>query len=140
MKVKVKNWDKIKPRVHRVGAPPGLRAHWLLSELVLVGGGTFTKEYHLNYNFDLDNYRFSRYNKRTLVDEFIVIRSSKRCYRVMYYNADYEHFIYFSAENYRECAARMVKIYQIFKQLEFSYDKEKAAEIGGSAEFLTEKI
>ncbi len=43
----------------------------------------------------------------------------------MYYNADYDHFIYFSSENYRDCAARIVSIYQIFKSLEEAEERKK---------------
>lgn len=118
------NLENIKPREHRVGAPPGNTVHWLTFELYARGNG-FTKDYRLNYNYLIHNYRFSRYRARTMVDEFIVIRTSKRCFRVMYYNADYDHFIYFSAENYRDCAARMISIYQIFKSLEVAEERKK---------------
>ena len=118
------DFENIKPREHRVGAPPGNTVHWITFELY-ARGGTFTKDYRLNYNDLIHNYRFSRYRARTLIDEFIVIRTSKRCFRVMYYNADYEHFIYFSAENYRDCAARMISIYQIFKSLEEAEERQK---------------
>ena len=98
----------------RVGAPPGLTVHWLISELA----GEFTRAYKLSYNIKNHNYHFARYNKRTLIDEFIIIRTSKRCYRVMYFNEDFKHFQYFSANNYRECASRMISIYNVFKQIE----------------------
>ena len=114
----------IKPRAHRVGAPPGNTVHWITFELYARGNG-FTKDYRLSYNDAFHNYRYTRYRARTLIDEFIVIRTSKRCFRVMYYNADYDHFIYFSAENYRDCAARMISIYHIFKSLEENEKKKK---------------
>lgn len=98
----------------RPGAPPGLTVHWLAMEL----GGEFTKVYCLSYNNKFHHYHYSRYRKRTLIDEFIVIRTSKRCYRVMYFNEDFKHFQYFSARNYRECAAKMINIYFVFKRLE----------------------
>lgn len=98
----------------RVGAPPGLTVHWLISELA----GDFTRAYKLSYNEKKHNYHFARYRKRTMFDEFIVVRTSKRCYRVMYFNEDFKHFQYFSASNYRECAARMISIFNVFKQIE----------------------
>lgn len=98
----------------RVGAPPGLTVHWLISELA----GDFTRAYKLSYNIKNHNYHFARFNKRTLIDEFIVIRTSKRCYRVMYFNDEFKHFQYFSAQNYRDCAAQMISIFNVFKQIE----------------------
>lgn len=100
----------------RVGAPPGLTVHWLIFELA--EDISFTRDYKLSYNRRHHNYHFSRYRKRTVIDEFIVVRTSKRCYRVMYFNADYNHFQYFSAENYKTCAEGMIAIYKIFKKIE----------------------
>lgn len=97
-----------------VGAPPGLTVHWLAYELT----GEFTKAYRLSFNRKFHHYHYARYRKRTLIDEFIVIRTSLRCYRVMYYNNDFKHFQYFSAENYKDCAAKMISIYLIFKGVE----------------------
>lgn len=98
----------------RRGAPPGLTVHWLAMEL----GGEFTKVYRLSFKQSSHHYHYSRHRKRTLIDEFIVIRTSKRCYRVVYFNQDFKHFQYFSARNYRECAEKMLKIYSVFKRIE----------------------
>ena len=106
-----------KHHLHRVGSPPGLTVHWLHMEL----NGDFTKTYYLSYNRKHHNYRYARYRKRTLIDEFLVVRTSKRCYRVIYFNEDFKFFQYFSCENYRECASKMKEIYEIFKMVE---DKE----------------
>jgi hypothetical protein len=105
-----------KPRAHRVGAPPGLTVHWLIFELA--EDDNFTRKYKLSYNKKYHHYRFARYRKRTMIDEFVVIRTSKRCYRVSYFNEDYKHFQYFSAENYRDCAKQMVEIFHVFYRLE----------------------
>lgn len=88
--------------------------HWLSDELI----GEFGRAYHRSYNYRFHNYRFSRYNKRTLIDEFLVVRTSKRCYRVIYYNEQFQFFRYFSASNYKECADKMRAIYNVFKRLE----------------------
>lgn len=116
MQYRLSNFSLARPRV---GAPPGLTVHWLISALA----GDFTRAYKLSNNIKHHNYKFARYNKRTLIDEFIVIRTSKRCYRVMYFNENFQHFQYFSASNYRECADKMISIYNVFKQIE---KKEKA--------------
>lgn len=99
---------------HRVGAPRGLRVHWLHYEL----SADFTLHYHLNFTRKFHNYRYARFRKRTLIDEFIVIRSSKKCYRVMYFNNDFKFFKYFSARNYRTCAEKMENIFKTFKAME----------------------
>ena len=105
----------------RVGAPPGLTVHWLNMELL----GEFTKVYRLSYNRRFHHYRYVRYRKKSVVDEFIIIRTSKRCYRVMYYNDDYKYFQYFSSRNYSDCAKRIKEIYRIFKRLEISAENKK---------------
>lgn len=103
-----------KHHIHRVGAPPGGFVHWLHLELV----GDFTRAYKLSLNRRHHNYRYSRFRKRTLIDEFLVVRTSKRCYRVIYYNDDFKYFQYFSCENYRLCALKMKEIFEIFKRVE----------------------
>ncbi len=114
-----------KHNYRKVGAPPGLTVHWLADEL----SGEFSINYRLSFNRKYHNYHYARYRKRTLIDEFIVIRTSKRCYRVSYFNADFKHFQYFSAENYRDCAAQMIAIFKVFQQLERAQEaKEKTAE------------
>ncbi len=111
--------------VRGVGAPLGLTVHWLADEL----RGEFSINYRLSYNKKYHNYHYARYRKRMLIDEFIVVRTSKRCYRVIYFNNDYKHFQYFSAENYRDCAVQMIAIFKVFQQLEQSQKtKEKTAE------------
>lgn len=80
--------------------------------------GDFSRAYHIDYNYRYHNYRYSRYRKRTLIDEFIVVRTSKKCYRVCYYNADYKHFQYFSARTCGECADKMRAIYNVFNRIE----------------------
>lgn len=104
-----------------VGAPPGLTVHWLVDELT----GEFTRNYKLSYNRKYHHYRFARYRKRTLIDEFIVIRTSKRCYRVSYFNEDFKHFQYFSAENYKDCARQMKEIFYVFFRLEKSRERQE---------------
>lgn len=105
----------------KAGAPKGGRVHWLQFEL----SGDFSRAYHLEYNYKYHNYHYARYRKRTLIDEFIVVRTSRKCYRVSYYNADYKHFQYFSARTCGECADKMIAIFYVFKRLE---QAEKAKE------------
>ena len=114
----------------KVGAPPGLTVHWLMWELV----GEFTKSYQLSYNRKFHHYRFYRLRKRTLIDEFLIVRTSKRCYRVIYFNEDYKHFQYFSAKNYRECADRIRAIFRAIQLAELAAENstKKAPTEGGN--------
>lgn len=105
----------------RVGAPPGLFVHWLNLELV----GEFTAAYKLTFSQRHHNYRYARYKKKTLTDEFLIVRTSKRCYRVIYFNNDFKYFRYFSFKNYRSCARSMKEIYYIFRHLEEAREAEK---------------
>ncbi len=97
-----------------VGAPPGLTMHWLQYELPV----EFKKNYRVTYNQRYHHYRYARYKKRTLIDEFIVVRTSKKCYRVVYFNNDYLYFKYFSSRNYRDCARIMNNVFKTFKEIE----------------------
>jgi hypothetical protein len=100
----------------RVGAPKGGRVHWLVWAL----RGHFLKDYQCDYNYLYHNYRFVRYAEnrvRYVVDEFLVIRTSKRCWRVMYWNNHKMEFIYFNASTYRECASKILDIYSKHKEL-----------------------
>ncbi len=115
----------------KAGSPKGYYVHWLAWELCV----EFRKAYKLTHHDKFHNYHYTRYRKKTLIDEFIVIRTSKRCYRVMYFNADYNHFQYFSARNCGECADKMTAIYHIFKRME---EAEKAPKSKKTAEKSTE--
>lgn len=101
------------------GAPPGGTVYWLAFEL----SGEFLRAYKMDYAPHKHNYRFVRYNKRTVIDEFLVVRTSKKCYRVIYFNAEHEYYLYFSARNYKACAKRMIDIYHIFKRLEIAAEQ-----------------
>lgn len=103
-----------------VGSPPGYYVFWLLEALK----GEFMLKYEYTNCRCKHNYRFARYRKRTLIDEFIIIRTSKKCYRVMYFNADYNYFTYFTESNYTSCSEHMKKIYFIFKALEQKFDEK----------------
>lgn len=91
----------------RVGAPPGGRVHWLLLHLPR----EFCRAYILRYDYLYHNYHFTRYAKRSIVDEFIVIRTSRRCFRVMFFSWRYNYFEYFSEPTSRRCAEHMNRVF-----------------------------
>lgn len=107
----------MKKRAARVGAPYGGRVHNLLYEL----SGEFIKDYELYYNYFFKKYFFCRrdgYLFKNLIDCFTVIRTSRKCYRVMYVNVNYNYFCYFSARYPKQAAEKMKRIYQIIKEIE----------------------
>lgn len=120
-KLTKENEDIPKNYHHTVGAPPGKFVFWIYEVLPLEFKSVYTCTTHDSQH----NYRFARYRKRSLVDEFLIVRTSLRCYRVIYYNNDFEFFRYFSAENYRECVTTMVEIFHIFQMLESRVDTIK---------------
>lgn len=86
------------------------RVHWLLFELSL----GFKGYYKLLYDYDRHSYCFyhNYFSGRSsrLKEVFIVIRTSKRCYRLMYYDNVRNSFFYESFKSARQCAQFMVRI------------------------------
>lgn len=100
---------------NRTGAPFGGRVHFLLDELT----GEFLKQYDVEYNYNFKNYLFYRrtgYLDRTLIDLFIVVRTSKKNYRVNYCNVKHLYFCTFCGD-FRDVAQKMKNIYKTFKRL-----------------------
>lgn len=85
------------------------RVHWLLHNL----SRDFKGAYRLCYNYASHNYMFYRMSGRKLYDIFIVQRTSKRCFRVMYCNTETEEFQYFSCWKSSHTAKRMWYIYKL---------------------------
>lgn len=95
-----------------MGAPIGGRVHWFIWNL-----SPITKKlYRLSYDYDYHNYRLARFRRRTLIDEFVIIRTSRRCFRVMYFNAENNYFEYFSAQTSKQAAEMVDK--KINRQIE----------------------
>lgn len=98
----------------KIGAPEGGRVHWLLWHL----SQQFKKTYRLRFDYEYHNYHFTRYEKQTPIDEFIVIRTSRRCFRCMYYNFGYDYFEYFSEATSKDMAAHMERLFEKIKRSE----------------------
>ena len=93
--------------MRKVGASPGGRVHWLLWCLP----GYFKNSYQLYYDYTYHKYLFYRMNGRQLYDLFTVIRTSKRCFRVMYCNPSNNVMEYFSCRTSNQCAIYMCDIF-----------------------------
>lgn len=91
----------------RVGAPPGGRVHWFIYNLPVC----VKRAYEIKFDYEYHNYYLIRYRKRVLRDCFTVIRTSRRCWRCTYYNADYDYFEYFSSMTSSDLARKIERVY-----------------------------
>lgn len=91
-----------------MSAPCGGRVHWLLWNLK----PDFKKAYECIYNYAIHRYTFVRRDRKGINEIFIVVRTSKRCFRVMYANLETRSIEYFSCQKSSHVALRMWLIYQ----------------------------
>lgn len=82
------------------------RVHWLLWNL----SSDFKGRYVLKFDYRFHNYFFYRYNTHSfkIGISYHVIRTSKRCFRLMYYNNGVSR--YFSFKTSKACALMMMKL------------------------------
>lgn len=88
-----------------------LRCHWLMLSLV----PEFARAYQCEYNYAYHNYLFYRMFGRKIYDLFVVVRTSRRCFRVMYYNSRNVTFQYFSCYRSESVCRRMYTLYLLDK-------------------------
>ena len=100
----------------KIGAPKGGRVHWLLWEL----NKEFKSKYLCSYDYALHRYCFYRMDGRShrLYDVFLVVRTSRRCFRVTYYNVHTNYSEYLSCTKPSMTAHRMYYIYKIHGEIE----------------------
>lgn len=93
----------------KVGAPLGGRVHWLLYHLPR----NIARDFRLYMDYDYHNYMFMRFpiGKRNPRDLFIIIRTSRKCFRCMYFHFEYNYFEYFSERTSRKMAEHMERVY-----------------------------
>ena len=91
-----------------------LRTHWLLWDLN--DFPEFKNAYMKDYNYLTHNYIFYRLKDKYIYDCFIVVRTSKHCFRVMYYNKRLPSFEYFSCRRSINVVRRMNLLYLIDKR------------------------
>ena len=91
------------------------RVHWLLWNL----SPLFKGRYKLSFDYAFHRYTFYRTycNGRSnrLLDCFIVVRTSKRCFRMSYMNDLYRVALYESFRTSAACAHRMEQIAEQFR-------------------------
>lgn len=86
------------------------RVHWLLFNLPL----EFKNAYRLRYDYYSHNYFFYRNKGYSVKDCFIVIRSSDKCFKVMYVNTLFNKFVSFSSRSSKRCSKIMYNLFQEF--------------------------
>ena len=93
-----------------VGAPKGGRVHWILHNLP----SEFKAAYKLYYNYASHNYVFIRLIGKTkrLYDVFVVQRTSKHYFRVMYACPERSVFENFGDRRPKAVAMRMWFLYK----------------------------
>lgn len=92
------------------------RVHWLLWHLPPV----FKSFYRLYYCYDTHNYKFIRYRHRTPINEFTIIRTSKHCFRVVYFNYITREIVYKSFKNSKLAAGYLVEKSEIYNIVQSS--------------------
>lgn len=107
-------------REYKPGAPPGGRVHWFIWNLPR----TIKQAYTIEFEYDYHNYRLSRTAGRTLIDEFIVIRTSRTCWRCMYWHRFYKVSKYFSEKTSKKIGWRIFDVYIKIRQAELKQDKK----------------
>ncbi len=90
----------------KVGAPSGGRVHWFLWNLPAY----LKRMYDVVFDYEFHNYLLIRYNARTMSDMFLVIRSSRKCWRCMYFHREYRYFEYFSEQTSKQLVEHIEKI------------------------------
>ena len=98
----------------RIGSPVGGRVHWLIWAL----RGEFLRVYESHYDYLSHNYVFVRYRPHRynrILDIFIVIRTSKKCWRCSYFNHYRMIFKFVSLNSFRECAAWILDLFSKIK-------------------------
>lgn len=96
------------------GAPMGGRVHWLLMFL----SKEFKRVHTLRFDYEYHNYHFTRYDKRTPIDEYIIVRTSRNCFRCTYFNFESTYFEYFSEPTAQLTAEHILRVYNKIRAAE----------------------
>lgn len=106
---------------NKFGAPVGGRVHWFIHNLP----NCIKRAYKIEFDYEYHNYYLVRKRKMLLRDCFIIVRTSRRCWRCMYYNSDYEYFEYLSAMSSKDLVCKIERIYIKMRNAEFAEVAEK---------------
>lgn len=98
----------------KAGAPMGGRVHWFLMFL----SKDFVRAYKLSFDYEYHNYYFARHEGRTVIDEFIIIRTSRSCFRCMYFHHKNNYFEYFSETTPKATAEHVDEVFAKIRKAE----------------------
>lgn len=93
----------------RVGSPKGGRVHWFLFQL----HKDIKKVYQIEYDYLQHSYMLYRLSGKTLFDIFTVIRTSRKCFRIIYVCKSQRLFFYQSFKTSAEAAYYVYRIYRL---------------------------
>lgn len=86
------------------------RTHWLLFEL----SNAFKLRFNLYFNYELHNYVFYRnygYRSPRIKEFFSIVRTSKRCFRLFYFNDRHGVSLTKNFKTSKDCAVFMENIH-----------------------------
>lgn len=83
------------------------RVHWVLHILPV----DFHKNYRFVYDYAKHSYLFYRNYRYSVLDCFSVVRTSRKCWRVVYVNCHTCDFQYFSCKSSIKTAEKIYEIY-----------------------------
>lgn len=92
------------------------RVHWLLWNL----SPNFKGVYRLRFDYNYHRYVFYRtygidQRSKRLKDCFIIVRTSKKCFRMMYFNDVFQLYLYESFKTSIKCALRMEELFKKYR-------------------------
>lgn len=86
------------------------RVHWLLHDL----STDFKRDFNLYFDYAYHTYVFYNnygYRSPRIKEFFSIVRTSKRCFRLFYFNDYHGINMYRSFNNYRKCADFMMMLH-----------------------------
>lgn len=89
------------------------RVHWLLHELP----STFKMKYNISFDYEFHNYVFYRnygYRSPRIKEFFSINRTSKRCFRLFYFNDFHGKNIYKSFSSFARLCEFMVNLSELY--------------------------
>lgn len=96
----------------RAGAPKGGRVHWFLWNLPR----DLKRAYTIRYDYSKHNYAMFRYpngdERHKPIDIYIVIRTSRECFKITYYRYESNEFEQFSAPTSEKAVAAIMERYE----------------------------
>ena len=91
------------------------RVHWLLWHLSPI----FKGFYKLRFDYRFHDYVFYRnyHSSKRLLEFYSIVRTSKKCFRLMYYNDYHGVILYESFKTSKKCAQRMEELMEKYRDI-----------------------